>query len=212
MKSGFLKNFLVILPVFIVTCLFIKARYRSQASGDTIGLIGITANILPLYIFIFIDVLKRKRQSFFLMMTQAAFYVYIFMVLTLTIFFIHVREILAPGFAENIRFRVSHEIGVNLVPFTIFKHYNDIFDRQIFGNFIMLLPLGIFLPLLYKQASSFAKVILISLLISISIELIQLINNSRRTDIDDLILNTAGAIAGFLIYKITKWVYLKFKI
>ena len=197
----FLKKFLVILPVFILTCLFVKAKFRPDEGGDSIGLIGIAANILPLYIFIIIDVLKRKQQSFFMMAAQAAFYVYIFMVLTLTIFFIHVRVILAPGFAENIRFRVSHEVGVNLVPFTIFKHYKDIFDRQITGNFIMLLPLGIFLPLLYKHASSLIKVILISLLISISIELIQLINNSRRTDIDDVILNTAGAMIGYLIYK-----------
>ena len=36
--------------------------------------------------------------------------------------------------------------------------------------------------------------------ISILIEISQLLNN-RRTDIDDLIMNTLGAIIGFLIYK-----------
>ena len=35
---------------------------------------------------------------------------------------------------------------------------------------------------------------------SILIEISQLLNN-RRTDIDDLIMNTLGAIIGFLIYK-----------
>jgi glycopeptide antibiotics resistance protein len=132
------------------------------------------------------------------------------MVLTLTIFFIHPRLIFAPGFIENIRYRVFHEVGVNLVPFTIFKEYKDIFDRQIAGNFIMLLPLGIFLPILYKNLS-FIKVLFIAMFTSIIIELIQLISNSRRTDIDDVILNTSGAIVGFLFYKIITWLISKNK-
>jgi glycopeptide antibiotics resistance protein len=204
-----LKKLIAILPVFILTCLFVKSRYRSHTIQESIGLFGIVANIFPLYLFILIDILKRKKQNFMLVVAQSAFYVYIFMVLTLTIFFIHVRIILAPGFVENIRFRISHDVGVNLVPFTIFKEYKNIFDRQITGNFIMLLPLGIFLPILYKNLSSFIKVLFISLFISITIELIQLINNSRRTDIDDVILNTSGALVGFLIYKLVQWLISK---
>jgi glycopeptide antibiotics resistance protein len=83
----------------------------------------------------------------------------------------------------------------------------DIFSKQIIGNAIMLFPLGIFLPLLYKRLrkfSSFLIVLFISLIVSISIEILQLATNYRSTDIDDVILNTAGACAGFLFYQLIK--------
>jgi glycopeptide antibiotics resistance protein len=42
---------------------------------------------------------------------------------------------------------------------------------------------------------------LVGAALSLGIELSQLVNN-RATDIDDLILNTFGAILGFLIYRL----------
>jgi glycopeptide antibiotics resistance protein len=40
------------------------------------------------------------------------------------------------------------------------------------------------------------------MLVSVSIELMQLATSYRITDIDDVILNTAGAALGFIIYSI----------
>ena len=74
-------------------------------------------------------------------------------------------------------------------------------SRQIVGNFVMLLPLGIFLPLLYKRISGFFGVFLVSLLVSATIELLQLVTSFRSADVDDIFLNTIGACTGFLIYK-----------
>lgn len=42
---------------------------------------------------------------------------------------------------------------------------------------------------------------LVNLGISLSIELSQLFNN-RKTDIDDIILNVAGAIIGYIVYRL----------
>jgi glycopeptide antibiotics resistance protein len=71
----------------------------------------------------------------------------------------------------------------------------------------MLLPLGIYLPLLYKKLrklSGFFTVLLISFLVSVGIELLQLATNYRSTDVDDVILNTSGACAGFFLYQLIK--------
>jgi glycopeptide antibiotics resistance protein len=47
-------------------------------------------------------------------------------------------------------------------------------------------------------------VLLISFLVSVGIELLQLATNYRSTDIDDVILNTTGACAGFILYQLIK--------
>jgi len=65
----------------------------------------------------------------------------------------------------------------------------------------MLLPLGIYIPLLFPKFSGYLKVFIVCLLVSISIELMQLITSVRSTDIDDVILNTSGAIVGYVLYK-----------
>jgi glycopeptide antibiotics resistance protein len=66
----------------------------------------------------------------------------------------------------------------------------------------MLLPLGIFLPLLYRRISNFFLLLLVSFLVSTTIELLQLITSFRSADVDDVFLNTLGACIGFLIYKL----------
>ena len=73
----------------------------------------------------------------------------------------------------------------------------------------MLLPLGIYLPLLYtrlRKAYSFFGVLLICFLVSVGIELLQLATSYRSTDIDDVILNTLGGSTGFIIYLLIKTV------
>ena len=71
-----------------------------------------------------------------------------------------------------------------------------------FGNIALFLPLGILLPLATKFRS-LKQVMLVALLLSFSIEAIQFalrfIGNARAVDIDDVILNTLGALLGFVI-------------
>ncbi|MCD7872498.1 MAG: VanZ family protein [Clostridiales bacterium] len=71
------------------------------------------------------------------------------------------------------------------------------------GNFVMLMPFGVFFHFCIKnQKNRFLAVFLISL----SIEAIQFIiglligYNYRSVDIDDVILNTVGGIAAILIF------------
>ena len=78
------------------------------------------------------------------------------------------------------------------------------------GNIVLFLPLGFLLPMVAKKTNSFPAVFFIALLYSGLIEFIQYIERSfgayRSVDIDDVILNTLGGGAGFLIYQLLKYI------
>ncbi|MCL2559922.1 MAG: VanZ family protein [Turicibacter sp.] len=109
------------------------------------------------------------------------------------------------------RWDIAH---INLVPLRSFIQnlsaplsFWRVTLRNVGGNFIMLLPLPIFLGLLMKKEFSFKKAVLIGFLTSFSIEIIQLIINlstgwpNRFVCVDDLLLNTLGVALGYYIFK-----------
>lgn len=79
--------------------------------------------------------------------------------------------------------------------------------RAVVGNIILLFPLSIFVGLLSQIEFTFKKTILCAFLVSFTIESVQFIINiltrwpNRLVLVDDLILNTFGAILGYWIYK-----------
>lgn len=66
-------------------------------------------------------------------------------------------------------------------------------------NLVMFLPLGFLLPVLWDRFRSFGRVLTAGFLCSLVLELGQLFN-FRATDVEDLLMNTAGAAAGFLLW------------
>ena len=68
-------------------------------------------------------------------------------------------------------------------------------------NFILFIPLGVFLPLLYKEFNRAGRTVLAGFLISLSVEIVQMFG-CGTTDINDLITNTAGTWAGYWIYSL----------
>lgn len=75
-----------------------------------------------------------------------------------------------------------------------------------FFNFIMLMPLGIYLSLLYKVKRA-SKALLIIFLVSLTIETIQFafpylgLVRGRGFNVDDLIINTLGGVIGFILFE-----------
>ncbi len=67
-------------------------------------------------------------------------------------------------------------------------------------NIVLFVPLGFFLPLLYKKYSRISNIALTGFLFSLSIEIVQMFGRGS-TDINDLITNTIGASLGYFIYK-----------
>ena len=83
---------------------------------------------------------------------------------------------------------------VNLLPFS-----KEIDPVGYFLNLVLFLPLGILTPLLRGNRRPLLFTAGTGAAFSMLIEGSQLLNN-RRTDIDDLILNTLGAILGLALY------------
>ena len=133
------------------------------------------------------------------------FYIYVISVLTLTI-------IPLPFSRFNF---FTKEASINLIP--VVNTVNDLretFSRNenirtehtlqnLFGNIILFIPLGIFLPVLSYRYRSLMNVVIVAFISSASIETMQFLERQfeiyRFVDIDDVILNTLGATLGFLI-------------
>jgi glycopeptide antibiotics resistance protein len=198
------KKIAVIIPVFILTVFFLYAQYNNlYRHGSEKRLWAFILTIVLLYAWILTGVLRRTQHNFFQCLLQSSFYVYVFAVLTLTGYFILFKEVSSHGWWDKVLHRLDTRNRVNLVPFQMFKIYKTL-DKQVVGNFVMLLPLGIYLPLMYKRIKGFFPVAIVSLMVSVSIELMQLATSYRSTDIDDVMLNTSGACVGFILFAIVR--------
>ena len=173
------------------------AAYYAHTSLWRILIFSVT--VLLLYTWILYDLLKSKPGTMVEVGVKSSFYVYIFMVLTLTGYFILFREVSMHDWWHKMIARVEKNDRVNLHLFKVFKIYR-VTNRQVLGNLVMLLPLGIYLPLLYRKMSGFFRVTFFCMCFSMGIELLQLITSYRSTDIDDVFLNTTGAALGYITY------------
>ena len=91
---------------------------------------------------------------------------------------------------------------VNLKPFVYWFDYPTMKEAllNLIGNTAMFIPLGIVWPAVFKRLNTHGKVIAAGVGISLTIEILQLPFFNRATDIDDLILNSAGFLMGYGIY------------
>lgn len=86
--------------------------------------------------------------------------------------------------------------AVNLIPFGDEKTARFFF--QLGMNAAMFLPFGFLLPVLCRSCRSWWAATLAGLLLSGTIEFLQLFS-FRATDVDDLLMNTLGAYLGYLL-------------
>ena len=104
-------------------------------------------------------------------------------------------------------------LRVNLVPLVNILRFDTLKDLllNLIGNFAMFIPTGVMTPLIYKKINTFGKVTLTGFLLSLSIEILQLPFAVRASDIDDLILNTAGCMVGYGLYALVRWIVSQIK-
>ena len=161
---------------------------------------------IPIYVF-FLLVLIWEKNSIKKIIISSLFYFYIISILAVTIFPIPIqglKEIGLYGWDNN-----------NFIPFVSILDisFNDnlsviIKIKQIIGNIVLFIPMGFFIPFIWKSKNNFRKALSIGILCSFSIELLQYIIslllgfNYKVTDVDDILLNTLGFIIGFLLYKL----------
>lgn len=74
--------------------------------------------------------------------------------------------------------------------------------RQLGGNLLLLAPMGVLVPVAWRSARPFLATVAVGLATSLAIELLQLLVGSlvgelyRVVDVDDVLLNTLGVVAG----------------
>lgn len=77
---------------------------------------------------------------------------------------------------------------------------------NIAGNVVLFMPFGFLLPVLYSKAATFGGIAWRAAVVSVAIELLQVFTRARATDVDDIILNTAGALIGFAVFRLLAWI------
>ena len=100
----------------------------------------------------------------------------------------------------------------SLTPFKTIREYerhlkNGTISRplavvNLLGNLLAFAPLGVFIPMLTKgRLSRFGYFFLFSLGVICCVEITQFVTYTGSLDVDDLILNLAGACGAFLLMK-----------
>lgn len=107
---------------------------------------------------------------------------------------------------------------INLVPFQTIKLFLRVLESSsdtysiihalsnLLGNVVLFIPMGIFMPYLYKSQNNFFVFLLTHTAIISLVELTQLVTLRGSLDIDDLILNMIGIIFGFILYQTIKFI------
>ena len=98
--------------------------------------------------------------------------------------------------------------NVNVIPFATiklflkgYKNGNVYFSEMLenlLGNFLVMMPLAFFIPIVFKRQFKFLQFVLIITATVCVIEMLQIFFVAGAADVDDLILNLSGAICARL--------------
>lgn len=123
-------------------------------------------------------------------------------------------------FSESFgRTDTSRGYQYNLVPLKeitrYFQHYGTIghllFMINIWGNVAAFLPFGFFLPIISRRSKKWYNTCMLGFGFSLMLETLQLIFMVGSFDVDDMILNTMGAVLGYLAYRLVQYMRIQIR-
>ena len=141
--------------------------------------------------------LKSKKFSWKEELKMLLVYVCIVVISRFVYFGFH----LVNGRLSTLKIGLPDNVGdmVSLKPFFFLVDRYRGWQMNIIGNIAMFIPVGIVWPICFKKLNTFWKTVLAGFGYTLFIELTQLFCTQRHSDVDDLILNTAGAVIGAAI-------------
>ena len=146
------------------------------------------------YVFFFNKWRQLGRKNFII---RTIFYLYL-----ITVFYFTLMPIFK---SLQMRIFINYHAKANFIPFVDLTHCWGNYYFEIFSNIILMLPMGIFIPLLKPTRHPLFETTIKTLLFSLMIELSQYIFLIERIfDVTDLITNTLGGFIGCLIYLVFK--------
>lgn len=102
--------------------------------------------------------------------------------------------------------------AMNLTPFATVKLYWRVLkyshDKSLLfhsvvnlvGNVVMFIPLGFYAPYLLRSSRNFVRFLLLMVAVLLTIEVVQYATALGSLDVDDMILNMAGVLAGYIVW------------
>ena len=139
-------------------------------------------------------------------LTWGCFILFIHMLLSFTLSSAYFYRPSSFAFADPEGFNEYLQNRVNLIPFytvneiSVKSGFHTVFINNI-GNIVALMPMGVFLPLLFFRQRRIKMFVLTTTLAVILIESTQMLFLMGAWDIDDLILNVTGAVIMFLVMR-----------
>ncbi|XCP86308.1 VanZ family protein [Roseburia hominis] len=141
--------------------------------------------------------MKAKNRKRFRMLGKILFVLYIAFLLYFLIF--------SDWYGRG---RVMDDYRYNLVLFAEIRRfwtYRDMLGwvsfANLFGNVLIFMPFGFFMPMASKYRSFFLTTVY-SFALSMLVEVFQLVSKVGSFDVDDLLLNTIGGIVGYVSFVI----------
>ena len=96
----------------------------------------------------------------------------------------------------------------NLIPFAeirrfiLYRNYvsTEAFLLNLMGNLLVFFPVGMLIPLWRTKKTGFIRILIYTFLFTLCIESLQLVTRVGVFDVDDLLMNTLGGLAGWVCY------------
>lgn len=100
--------------------------------------------------------------------------------------------------------------GLDTANFTLFKTIRMYIDysymlnsfENLVGNVVVFIPFGFLIPYVLKKGRNFFVMLINAFLFVLGIEVFQLFSAFGAFDVDDILLNCAGAVLGYFFYLI----------
>lgn len=193
---------------FITACGLLANAFGIMNFSHSVKIISDAGLVLSGYAASFFYCLYLGGKKACRFMKKFLYFLFGFYILMLVDF-----TLIDDGFGRNIfnflswnkgAFREYINESTNLVPFATVKlfingYFNDKLSFgdtviNLFGNFLAFMPLPLFVCMFFKKFKSGLKIFIIVLISVIAIELLQFLFLTGSSDIDDVILNTSGAM------------------
>lgn len=103
----------------------------------------------------------------------------------------------------------------NLMPFKEIKRFWMYREKlgffavftNLVGNVIGFVPFGLILPVINRNTRNLFFIGFAGFALSLCVECIQLVGRVGSFDVDDMILNTAGAVLGYVLFAVCHGIY-----
>ncbi len=204
--------FVCILALGVLCAIAFEFIYASQEVKFALGITAVISGFVASYLYALKYNGNQKAKEIMKTYFFLLFLLYLFVLTDLTL--------IDDTFGRNI-FNILDwdkealatylKEDTNIIPFYTVKlflrgYLNDRLTLtatvvNIFGNFAALMPIPFFMRLFFKKHSGVLKVLLAVLAVSLSIELLQFVFLTGACDIDDVILNSGGAMLFYFILK-----------